>query len=142
MIKIKKKKRSRCSPDALDTKENDTGICMYACSVVSDPFDPLDCILLSSSARGFFQARILEWGDIPFSRGSSQPRDRTQVSWRLLHWQADSLPLAPPAGVVQNTPLVLPAVMFTRRLWIAGCHHFSVGKVRVRKVTSQSQFCY
>ena len=27
-----------------------------------------------------FQARILEWVAIPFSRGSSQPRDQTQVS--------------------------------------------------------------
>ena len=26
------------------------------------------------------QARILEWADFPFSRGSSQPRDQTQVS--------------------------------------------------------------
>ena len=30
--------------------------------------------------RGIFQARILEWVVIPFSRGSSQPRDGTQVS--------------------------------------------------------------
>ena len=29
---------------------------------------------------GILQARILEWVDFPFSRGSSQPRDRTQVS--------------------------------------------------------------
>ena len=29
---------------------------------------------------GIFLARILEWVAIPFSRGSSQPRDRTQVS--------------------------------------------------------------
>ena len=28
----------------------------------------------------FFQARILEWVAISFSRGSSQPRDRTLVS--------------------------------------------------------------
>ena len=27
------------------------------------------------------QARILEWAAIPFSRGSSSPKDRTQVSW-------------------------------------------------------------
>ena len=27
-----------------------------------------------------FQARILEWVAFPFSRGSSQPRDQTQVS--------------------------------------------------------------
>ena len=30
--------------------------------------------------HGIFQARILEWATISFSRGSSQPRDRTQVS--------------------------------------------------------------
>ena len=30
--------------------------------------------------HGIFQARILEWVAIPFSRGSSQPMDRIQVS--------------------------------------------------------------
>ena len=30
--------------------------------------------------HGILQARILEWVDIPFSRGSSQPWDQTQVS--------------------------------------------------------------
>ena len=29
---------------------------------------------------GILQARILEWVGVPFSRGSSKPRDRTQVS--------------------------------------------------------------
>ena len=29
---------------------------------------------------GILQDRILEWVDVPFSRGSFQPRDRTQVS--------------------------------------------------------------
>ena len=29
---------------------------------------------------GIFQVRILEWAAFPFSRGSSQPRDGTQVS--------------------------------------------------------------
>ena len=33
-----------------------------------------------SSVRGILQARILEWVAIPFSRGSSQLQDRTQVS--------------------------------------------------------------
>ena len=33
-----------------------------------------------SSIHGILQARILEWVDISFSRGSSQPRDRTCVS--------------------------------------------------------------
>ena len=33
-----------------------------------------------ASVHGILQARILEWVTIPFSRGSSQPRDQTQVS--------------------------------------------------------------
>ena len=42
--------------------------------------DPVDCSLPGSSAHGILQARILEWVAISFSRGSSQPRDRTRVS--------------------------------------------------------------
>ena len=42
--------------------------------------DPMDCSLPGSSVHGVLQARILEWVDIPSSRGSSQPRDQTQVS--------------------------------------------------------------
>ena len=42
-----------------------------------------------SSVNGILQARILEWVTIPFSRESSQPRDRTWVSclgrWILYH---------------------------------------------------------
>ena len=41
---------------------------------------PMDCSLPGSSVHGIFQARILEWAAISFSRGSSWPRDRTQVS--------------------------------------------------------------
>ena len=37
--------------------------------------DPMDCSLPGSSIHGIFQARILEWIAIPFSRGSSQPRN-------------------------------------------------------------------
>ena len=36
---------------------------------------PMDCSLPGSSVHGIFQARILEWVVIPFSRGTSQPRD-------------------------------------------------------------------
>ena len=42
--------------------------------------NPVDCSLPDSSLRGILQARILEWVAISFSRGSSQPRDRIQVS--------------------------------------------------------------
>ena len=42
--------------------------------------DPTDCSPPGSSVHGILKARILEWVAIPSSRGSSQPRDRTQVS--------------------------------------------------------------
>ena len=42
--------------------------------------DPMDCSPPSSSVHGVLQARILEWVAIPFSRESSQSRDRTWVS--------------------------------------------------------------
>ena len=42
--------------------------------------DPMDYSLPGFSVHGIFQARVLEWGAISFSRGSSRPRDWTQVS--------------------------------------------------------------
>ena len=42
--------------------------------------DPVDCSPSGSSVHGILQARILEWVAISFSRGSSRPRDQTQVS--------------------------------------------------------------
>ena len=43
-----------------------------SCQTLCDPVD--------YTVHGILQARILEWVAIPFSRGFSQPRDRTQVS--------------------------------------------------------------
>ena len=68
-------------------------VVMYGCDKVKVAqlcptlCDPMDCIV-----HGVLQARILEWVAFPFSRGSSQPRDQTQVSTL----QADSLPTEPP----------------------------------------------
>ena len=42
--------------------------------------DPMDCSPPGSSMHGIFQARVLEWVAISFSRGSSWPKDRTRVS--------------------------------------------------------------
>ena len=39
-----------------------------------------DCSPSGSSAHRILQERILEWVAIPFSRGSSQPRDQTRFS--------------------------------------------------------------
>ena len=38
------------------------------------------CNTMDYAVNGILQARILEWVAIPFCRGSSQPRDQTQVS--------------------------------------------------------------
>ena len=42
--------------------------------------DPTDCSLLGSSVHGIVQARILEWGAISSSRGSSCLGDQTHIS--------------------------------------------------------------
>ena len=50
---------------------------LQSCPTLSDP---MDCSLPGFSVHGIFQARVLEWVAFSFSRGSSRPRDRTQVS--------------------------------------------------------------
>ena len=84
--------------------------------------DPTNCSLSGSCIHGILQARILEWIVVPFSRGSSWSRDRTQVSciagrfftiwatgkirivpwpgsepgqWKSNHWNARQLPTYP-----------------------------------------------
>ena len=56
----------------------------------------MDCSLPGSFVHGILQARILQWGchallQVVFPTQGSNPR-----LFRLLHWQAGSLPLAPP----------------------------------------------
>ena len=50
----------------------------WSCSVHT-LCEPMDCSLPGSSVHGIFQAGIMEWFAISFSRGSSWPRDQTQV---------------------------------------------------------------
>ena len=49
-----------------------------------------DCSLPGSSVHGILQTKTLEWVAIPFSRGSSQPRDWTQFlcisDWFITVW--------------------------------------------------------
>ena len=54
--------------------------CMVSCSVVS-VYDPTNCSPLVSSVHEILQERILEWVAMPSSRGSSWPRNQTQVSY-------------------------------------------------------------
>ena len=48
--------------------------------VMSDSLWPHGCSIPGSSVHGIFQAKVLEWVAISFSRGSSQPKDQTRVS--------------------------------------------------------------
>ena len=76
-------------------------VCMLSCFSHVRLFDALNCSLLGSSVHGILQARILEWVTMPFSKGSSQPRDWTHTSYiscvnrRVLYhwhvWQITSL---------------------------------------------------
>ena len=63
-----------------------TQLCLTLC-------DSTDCNLPGSSVHGIFWAGIPEWVAISFSKGSSQPRDGTRISWVscigrrvLYHW--------------------------------------------------------
>ena len=61
---------------------------------------------MNYTVPGILQARMLEWVTTPYSRGSAQPWDQTQVS--LL--QVDSLPAEPP-GKPKNTAVAYPCSM-------------------------------
>ena len=59
----------------------------YSCLTL---LEPLDCSPPGSSVLGISRAKILQWVAISFCRGSSWPRDRTQVylrcMWVLYCW--------------------------------------------------------
>ena len=61
--------------------------CLAGLSPQSSPAlcDPVDCSPPGSSIQGILQARRMEWVAIPFSRGSSPPRDGTCISYVLYH---------------------------------------------------------
>ena len=55
-------------------------VCVLVAQLCLTLCDPMNYSPPGSSVHGIFQARILEWVAIPFSRGSSQPRDQTHIS--------------------------------------------------------------
>ena len=80
---------------------------------MSDSCNPMGCSLPGSSIHGILQARILEQVAISFSRGSSWPRNRTQVSCitgsykgsPLLEWAVVPLPRGlPNPGIEPRSP--------------------------------------
>ena len=53
----------------------------FSCYIVSNACDSMDCSPPGSSVHGISRARVLEGVVTSFSRGSSQPRDLTWVSY-------------------------------------------------------------
>ena len=49
-------------------------MCAQPCLTLGDP---MDCGPPDPSSHGIYQATLLEWVAIPFSKGSSRPRDRS-----------------------------------------------------------------
>ena len=81
----------------------------WSCPVVSDFCDTVECGLPGTSIHGIFQARVLEWVAISFSRASSQPRSRTQVS-RTAGSLMSEPPGKPPKLCLAPLPPVSPLI--------------------------------
>ena len=68
--------------------------------------DPMDCSLPGSSVHRIFQARILEWVAIFFSRESFQSRDQIHISsigrCILYHWATREAPLGRPLYITSS----------------------------------------
>ena len=56
-------------------------VCVWSISHIYFFCKSMDCSPPGSSVHGISQARILEWVAISFSRGCSQPRDQTCISY-------------------------------------------------------------
>ena len=96
--------------------------------------DPMDCSLPGPSVQGIFQARILEWVAISFSRGTSQPRDRTRVSciagkilYCLSHQGSPGLGLEVRTNLfVRGSFSILVGFLFLKTKWVGWYYLFSV----------------
>ena len=73
------------SPQYMEDGRNSLGTAEYVCVLVAQLCltlcDPTNCSLPGFSVHGILQARILEWTAIPFSRGTSQHKYQTLVSY-------------------------------------------------------------
>ena len=122
--------------------------------------------MTSWTVPGILQARILEWVAFPYSRGSSQPRDRTQFSCIL---QAKSLPAEPPGKPYVTYDYLYSRQRIEKQLWLCKkspkpksraslevkvtgsafqfwfCHHGMLGTATVSLrliLTVHPHFCY
>ena len=96
-------------------------LCLILC-------DPMNYSLPGSPVHGILQAGIMEWVFMPFSRGSSQPRDLTCVSsvscigrWVLYHehnlLKSKDITLPTKVHIVKTMFFFFPVVMYGCESW-------------------------
>ena len=73
------------------------------------------CDTMGCTVHGILQARIMEWVAVPFSRGSSQPRDQTQVS-RIAGRFFTSEPQGKPKNTGVGSLTLLQQIFLTQEL--------------------------
>ena len=98
----------------------------------------MDCRPLAPLSVGILQARILEWVAIPFSRASSWPRDRTQVSCV----QADSLPSEPPGKKPPSKPSPAPQKQYNWNSFLPNVFLFLYLSLLMSHIESVSLLCF
>ena len=95
---------------------------MLSFSVMSNSLYSMDCSPLGSSVHGIFLSRILEWLPFPTPRDIPNPGLNAHLL-HLLHWQANSLPLAPPGKPKMSNKL--------GKLWV---QYVSFGCAKITKM--------
>ena len=97
-------------------KSDACGMLMIVLSCVRLVYNPEDCSPPGSSVHGIFQARILEWVAISFSRISSQARDGTWVSClagRFFTTEPPGKPCGMKVKVTQSFPTLCDVMDYT-----------------------------
>ena len=99
--------------------------------------DSMDCNPPGFSIHGILQARMLRWAAMLSSRESSRSKDQTFVSG-LLHWQVDSLLLAPSGKPHTNFCCLRECSVIS--IWLEDKVHiivtirFSIKKIQIWKI--------
>ena len=102
---------SLCLRIEVFTYSHNLCICAQSLQLRLTLWDPVDCSPPGSSIHGVLQARALKWVAMPFTGGSSWPRDRTCISYiscigrRVLYHEHH---LGSPSAQPIRCPMFLP----------------------------------
>ena len=105
------------------------------------PSDPMDCSLPGSSVHGIFQARVLEWGAIAFSR------DQTMVEVIKRHLLLGRKAMTSLDSILKNRDITLltkvhlvKAVVFPVVMY--GCESWTIKKAKHQRIDAFELWCW